>query len=68
MPTVTVSSKYQIVIPKEVRETLHIHPGEKFSIFEYEDRIEFIPIRKVNALRGVCRGMDTTVERGKDRV
>lgn len=68
MTTVTVSPKYQVVIPREVRESLKIRPGDKVQIFEYEGRIEFIPVRKMSSMRGFLRGTDTTVERDVDRV
>lgn len=68
MVVVTVSPKYQVVIPLEVRESMGIKPGEKIQIFCYENRIEFIPVRKLKKLRGFLKGIDTTVERDKDRV
>lgn len=68
MPTVTVSPKYQVVIPREVRESLGLQPGEKVQIFRYEDRIEFIPVRKLAKMRGFLRGIDTDVPRDADRV
>ena len=68
MPTVTVSPKYQIVIPREVRKSMGIRPGTKVEVFRYGDRIEFVPVRKIRELRGTLRGMDTTVERDDDRV
>ena len=67
MGTVTVSPKYQVVIPKDVRESLHIRPGQKVRIFTYADRIELVPIRKMRELRGFLRGIDTTVPRDGDR-
>jgi len=68
MAVVTVSPKYQVVIPREVRNSLGIKPGEKVQIFQYEDRIEFIPIKKLSKMRGFIKGIDTTVKREKDRV
>lgn len=67
MPTVTVSPKYQIVIPRRVREAMGIQPGAKIRVFQYGERIEFIPVRKMRALRGFLKGIDTTVERDEDR-
>ena len=66
--TVTVSSKYQIVIPRRVRESLKLRPGVKIQVIQYEDRIELIPLRKPSEMRGFLKGIDTTVERDKDRV
>lgn len=68
MTTVTVSSKYQVVIPKEVREKLQIQIGQKFQIIPYENRLEFIPIRKLSEMRGFLKGIDTSIEREKDRL
>lgn len=68
MQTVTVSPKYQVVIPKEIRETLRLRPGQKMSVIEYEGRIELIPDRDMSELRGFLRGIDTRIEREKDRV
>lgn len=68
MTTVTVSSKYQIVIPKEVRESLDLRPGQKIQVLVYEGRAEFIPVRSAKAMRGFLRGLDTSVPREKGRV
>ena len=68
MTTVTVSPKYQVVIPREVREALNIRPGEKVQVFQYGDRIEFIPVRKMRTMRGHLKGIDTGVQRDEDRV
>lgn len=68
MKTVTVSPKYQVVIPREVRETLSIKPGEKMQVINYANRIELVPVKKIKAMRGFLKGIDTTVVREKDRV
>lgn len=68
MPTVTVSPKFQVVIPQEVREALGIRPGEKMQVFQYDNRIELVPVRPIREMRGFLRGIDTTVERDPDRV
>jgi len=68
METVTVSPKYQIVIPRIVRETLGIKPGQKVQVLQYQNRIEFIPLKKIKEMRGFLKGIDTTVEREKDRL
>lgn len=67
METVTVSSKYQIVIPKEMREVLNIKPGDKLVFMRYAGGIELIPLRPIRELRGIAKGIDTTVEREEDR-
>jgi len=68
MKTVTVSPKFQVVIPREVRESLSIKPGEKMQVINYADRIELVPIRKMKAMRGFLKGINTTVVREKDRI
>ncbi len=68
MQTVTLSPKYQVVIPKTIRETLHLRPGQKMQVIEYEGRIEIIPDRDIKELRGFLKGINTEFERGDDRV
>jgi len=68
VPKVTVSPKFQIVIPQEVREALSIQPGEKLEVFQHDNRIELIPVRPIHEMRGFLRGMDTTIEREPDRL
>ncbi len=68
MHTVTVSPKFQVVIPKNIREALKLRPGQKMRVVEYEGRIELIPDRDISELRGFLKGIDTHVGREKDRV
>ena len=68
MKTVTVSPKFQVVIPREVRESLSIKAGEKMQVINYADRIELVPVRKIKSMRGFLKGIDTTVTREQDRV
>ncbi len=68
MDVVTISPKYQIVIPREIRERLGLKPGQKVQALAYDDRIEFIPVKSLKSMRGFLRGIDTTVRREKDRV
>jgi len=68
MSVVTISPKYQIVIPREIREQLDLEPGQKVQAFAFENRIEFVPLRPAKALRGFLRGLDTTLERDADRL
>ena len=67
MENVTVSTKYQVVIPKRVRERLGIKPGQKVHMIPYMGRIELIPVRDIEEGRGFLSGIDTTVERDEDR-
>ncbi len=68
MTAVTVSPKFQIVIPKEIRETLGIFSGQKIQVLTYQNRIELIPLKPMQEMRGVLRGLDTHVERDEDRL
>jgi AbrB family looped-hinge helix DNA binding protein len=68
MESVRVSPKFQIVIPRAVREALRIRPGQRVQVIQYEDRIELIPIRPTQEMRGFLKGIDTTVEREPDRL
>ncbi len=68
MTTVTISPKFQIVIPKEVRVDLDLHPGEKLQIFSYNNRIEYIPLKKIKKLRGLLKGINTEIIREHDRI
>jgi len=68
MQTVTVSPKYQVVIPKAVREALHLRPGQKMQVVEYDGRIELILERDIKELRGFLKGINTEFEREEDRV
>ncbi len=67
MATVKVSPKYQVVIPREVRESLDISPGQEVEVLAFDNRIELIPIRPMREMRGFLQGIDTTVEREPDR-
>jgi len=68
METITVSPKFQVVIPKEIREKLKLTPGQKIQAVLYEDRIELIPVRPMKKMRGFLKGIDTHVPRQGDRV
>lgn len=68
MAQVTVSPKYQVVIPQEVREALAIQPGEKLEVLQYENRIELVRVKPIQEMRGFLRGMDTSLDRDPDRV
>ncbi len=68
MIAVTVSPKFQIVIPRDLRNSMDIQPGSKVQIFQYENRIELIPLRDPKSLRGFLKGIDTNIDRESDRV
>lgn len=68
MQTVTVSPKFQVVIPKDIRESMHLRPGQKLKVIEYEGRIELIPDRDISELKGFLKGINTEFEREGDRL
>lgn len=68
MQTVTLSPKYQVVIPKSVRKVLNLRPGQKMQVIEYNGRIEFILERDIAELRGFLKGINTEFEREEDRI
>ena len=68
MEVVTVSPKYQVVIPLKVRQSLGIRPGQKVQVILYDNRIELVPVIPAKKARGFLKVIDTTVERDSDRV
>ena len=68
MDTVTISPKFQVVIPRAVREQLGLEPGQKVQALAYNNRVELIPVRPMRRMRGFLKGIDTTVARDRDRV
>ena len=68
METVTVSPKFQVVIPRALRESLRIRPGQKVQMILYKNRIELIPLQSLKKARGFLKGIDTTIEREPDRL
>ena len=66
MNAVTVSPKYQVVIPKSVRERIHIIPGEQLQVISFDDRIELVPVRPMREMKGFLKGMDASFERDED--
>ena len=67
MEQVKVSPKFKVVIPKPVRESLGITPGQRFQVVQYGDRIELVPVRNIDEMRGFPTGIDTKLERARNR-
>lgn len=67
MLTVTVSPKYQVVIPKNIRLAMKLRPGQKIQVIQHGNRIELVPVRSIKSARGMLRGMDTSIESEPDR-
>jgi AbrB family looped-hinge helix DNA binding protein len=65
---VTVSPKYQVVIPRAVREAMKLRPGQKLEVFELGGLIRLVPVKSARKLRGFAKGIDTDVPRDRDRV
>ncbi|MDQ7797180.1 MAG: AbrB/MazE/SpoVT family DNA-binding domain-containing protein [Spirochaetia bacterium] len=68
MRTVTISSKFQIVIPKEIRNSIGLHVGAKLEVLTYGSRIELVPIHPMRTLKGAFKGISTSISREEDRV
>jgi AbrB family looped-hinge helix DNA binding protein len=68
MTTVKISPKYQVVIPKEIRNKLKLKPGQRMQILQFGERIEFILLKNIKEARGFLKGMDTNIAREEDRI
>jgi len=66
MDSVTVSTKFQVVIPQAVREQLHVRPGQKMRVIAYDDKVILIPVRPIKEARGSLKGIDTDVQREEE--
>lgn len=66
MDTVTVSPKFQVVIPKLIREKMHIHPGEKLELISFDGRIELIRIKPMREMKGFLKGLNPSFQREKE--
>jgi len=65
---VKISPKFQVVIPRKIRESLHLTPGQKVQVIPYGNRIELIPERPISEMRGFLKGINTEIEREPDRI
>ena len=68
MNTVTLSPKFQVVIPKAIREMLRLKPGQKIQAIVYQNMIQLVPVKSAKDMRGFIKGIDTEIEREGDRV
>ncbi len=68
MKTITISPKFQIVIPKIIRESMKLNSGTRLEIIHYDNRIELIPVGKMKDARGLVQGLNTSIKREKDRL
>jgi AbrB family looped-hinge helix DNA binding protein len=69
MDSVTISPKFQVVIPLKVRRQIGLTPGQKMHVIAYDDKVVFIPMRPIREARGALKGMNTDIQREEeDRV
>ncbi len=68
MEAVKISPKFQVVIPKKVRESMQLKPGQQLQVIEYGNRVELIPTQSVESMRGFLRGINTAFEREDERL
>lgn len=68
METVTISPKFQVVIPQRIREALRLKPGQKVRVVQYGQRVEYVPVMPIRKARGFLKGIETDVPREDDRV
>ncbi len=68
MEAVKISPRFQVVIPRKVRESLKLIPGQKIQVIQYKDRIELIPERKITDMKGFLKGISTDFNREEDRL
>jgi len=66
--TITVSPKFQVVIPKEIRQKLNLKPGQKLQVIQLGDRIEYIILKDIKNSRGFLKGINTDIKRERDRL
>jgi AbrB family looped-hinge helix DNA binding protein len=67
MATVTISSKFQAVIPREICEAMRLKPGQKVQVFRFRNRVEIVPLRSIRSMRGFLKGIDYKPDRPSER-
>ena len=63
MNIVTVSPKFQVVIPRRIRQMMDVKPGQRMNVIAYDNQVIFVPVRPLQEARGVLKGMDSNVQR-----
>lgn len=66
MDSVTISPKFQVVIPQKVRQMIGLIPGQKMHVLAYDDKVVLIPVRPIQEARGSLKGIDTDVQREEE--
>ena len=67
MITTTLSRKFTLSIPKKIRDKFQTYPGQKFQVIEIDNKLEFIPVKKIKTMRGFLIGISNEFERENDR-
>lgn len=68
MKAVKISPKFQVVIPKNIRESMQLKPGQQMQVIEYGNRVELIPTRSIESMRGYLKGINCEFKREDDRL
>lgn len=68
METVKISSKFELVIPVKIRETLNLKVGQRMRMITFDGKIEVFPVSEAKSLRGFAKRIDTSIKRGEDRL
>lgn len=68
MTTVTISPKFQIVLPEAIRKLMNLKPGEKLIVLNYDNRIEYIPQKSIKDFKGSLKGISTKIDKEADRL
>lgn len=67
MTAVTVSPKYQVVIPLAIREAAGIRPGQKIEMYAADGVIQLVPVLDIRSARGFLGEIDTMIEHEPER-
>jgi AbrB family looped-hinge helix DNA binding protein len=65
MNTVTISSKYQVVIPRSIRERFDLKPGQKIMFIPYQNTLRVVIVPSIEEAKGIFEGIDTDPDREK---
>jgi AbrB family looped-hinge helix DNA binding protein len=63
MNTVTISSKYQVVIPRTIREQFNLKPGQKLLFIAYNNTLRVVIVPPIEDAEGIFEGIDTDPQR-----
>jgi AbrB family looped-hinge helix DNA binding protein len=66
METTTISSKFQVVIPRKIREQYHLRPGQKLVFIPYKNSLRIVIVPPIEEGYGFLEGIETTVERDEE--